>query len=263
MKNPEQVKIPKEELTEGVILSLKNSDRFFNDSKILFKEEKFSSANILMYFAIEEFSKAILLIDHFKGKKPVTNLEFKKYFGDHELKLGEFERYFEDTIPEMPMWAKRNNKFGRSEQIFKKRMMYVDWLQYKWHDPLFFEELLLSEEKDIPERMKGIFIVNKNKFIQSWNNLINDPIIEKIKTLPKIKKPTRLSVIKTAKPYLDPKRIPVSVKITQNKIELNLDVKLEQKLTIRKKLRKKLREEFSNYNIIINFEEKFLGETHS
>lgn len=258
-----EIKIPKEELPEGILLSLKNSDRYFNDSKILFRGGKLPSANTLMFLAIEEFSKAKFLIDHLKKKRQVTKDDYKQYFRNHELRLGEFERFFEDTIPEMPKWAKGDKKIGKENKIFKERMMYVDWLQYKWHDPLFFEELVLSDEKDIDERMKGIFIINKNKFIQSWNELIKTPIIKKIKTSSRVKKPTKLNVIKLAKPYLDSKRIAVSVKVTQNRIELNLNSKLEKKIEIRKKLGKKLNEKFPGCKIVINLEEKFLGNIHS
>jgi len=147
---------------------------------------------------------------------------------------------------------------GVENQIFKEHMMYVDWLQYKWHNPLFLEELVLDDEKDIDERMYGVFVIHKNMFIHSWNALINDPIIKEIKIFPRIEKPTKLNIIKIAKPYLDPKRIAVSVKVTQNKIEMNLNSKLENKLDVRKKLRKKLNEKFPDWKIVINLEDKFL-----
>lgn len=80
MINPEII-IPREELPEGIILSLKNSDRYFNDSKILVGKKRLSSANTLMFFAIEEFSKAKFLIDHFKKKNTSLKMTINNILG--------------------------------------------------------------------------------------------------------------------------------------------------------------------------------------
>ena len=179
--NNSDVWIPVTDLPEGILLALKNADRYFNDSKLLFVKKKYASANILMYLAIEEFSKANLILEHYKNKKPIIRSDYKKFFRDHELRLEEFDKFFEKYISEIPAWAKGSKGIGKRQRILKERMMYVDWLQDKWHDPLYFTGLILSDEKDIEDRMKGIFIVHKNQFIYSWNKLINKPIIQKIK----------------------------------------------------------------------------------
>ena len=125
-----EIKIPIDELPEGIRLSLKNSDRYFKDSKILFNRGKLSSANTLMFLAMEEFSKAKILIDHLKKKKAVTNDNYKQYFRDHELRLGEFERFFEVRGPKLritkeearAVFAELINE-GHSPEILRQGVM--------------------------------------------------------------------------------------------------------------------------------------------
>ena len=244
--------IPVSDLPEGIILCLKNSDRHYQDSQILNEKKHYPSAISNLMLACEELVKAKLLMMHFKDKKPVTKNEIKRYFREHEFRLDEFEKYFDDTVPNYPEWAKNIKGRGKRQQDFKEKMTYVDWNGYRWLDPLHHDDLqAISDESEIETRLKNIYFVTRESFAQVWNALLHDPLIEEIKLFPKSDKPTKLKVIQLAKDILNPFTIHVSIRVTDSKIQINVDPNYNNPKEVKQELKKRLRERFPKSNIEI------------
>lgn len=244
--------IPIKEIPEGIISCLRNSDRHHKDAEILNEKKRYQSAITSIMLSCEELVKAKLLMNHFKDKKPVSEIEIKKYFREHAFRLEEFEKYFHDTILDYPEWAKNVNGVGKRQQDFKEKMTYTDWLGYNWHDPSYYHDLpALSDESEIETRLKNIYFVTRENFVRVWNALIKDPLMNDIKRFPKFDKPTKLKIIKIASDYLDPHTILVCVRVIDSKIQINVDPNLGDPNKIKQELKAKLRKRFPDATIEI------------
>ncbi len=139
-------KIPYPDLSEGIIACLRNANRHYEDANTLNKDSRTLSAITSLALAKEEFVKAIFLINYFRKGEPVPISKYKEYFTDHKVRLEEFEKYFHNTIPNYPEWAKNFKGTGKREQKFKEKLTYVEWVDFRWHDPNYFKTILAKTQ---------------------------------------------------------------------------------------------------------------------
>lgn len=231
---------------------MKNSDRHHKDAEILNEKRRYQSAITSIMLACEEIVKAKLLMKHFKDKKPVSEDEIKVYFRKHEFRLEEFEKYFHDTIPDYPNWAKNFKGEGKRQQDFKEKMTYLDWNGYRWLDPLYHDDLqAISDEQEIEIRLKNIYFITRENFVRVWNELLKNPLIEEIKHFPKSDKPTKLKVLQLAKDILNPITIHISIRVRESKIQINVDPNYKNPEEVKQELKKRLRKRFPKSDIEI------------
>lgn len=90
------IKISEEKIKKGITLSLEKSSKYLNSIKVLTQNECFDCIAILLYFAIEEFGRAVYLRNRLKeGKKSIEkDLQFGRK--GHDLKY----EYAFSVLPE-------------------------------------------------------------------------------------------------------------------------------------------------------------------
>ena len=253
--------IPKSEIPEGVDICLENSKRFFEDANTLAKQQKYQSALLLITLSMEELGKANLLLQHFEQNEDVSKDQVEKYFRVHEMRLDEFHKMFENST-QMPSWAKGWKGYGDRNHDFKLKITYTDWFESKWHNPLYFHELALTDEKEIHERLKGYWIVFETSFVHAWNNLLKskETILKQIETYPKTDSPTKLKIISMCKNYLDPQTINVSVKVTTSQILIHVNPNnYPDPKKIKEELKSILKKRFPKSRIIIKLTSEYVS----
>ena len=183
-------------IPNGILLCLRNSDRHKIDAEILAEKERFHAAIFSMFIALEEFSKALWLTDHMIQKKSMKYQDEKfKMFSSHKHKLTFFFDYI-DSIKHYEKATGTNKTIGmideiQDEQDYKKRMLYVDYLnpnvkksQYSdvqgWLNPLHIWMLNHVGEYDSMHALKTKFQELKQDFEFASNHFRSSELIKKL-----------------------------------------------------------------------------------
>jgi len=244
--------IPVEQLPEGIELCLKNCERYFDESKLLEKNQRFQSSMLMMLLAMEEFVKCKLLLDHFKEKKSVSEEEVGRYFRDHKFRLGEFSKEFHNLLPGNPIKFPDNffKAQGKFEQDYKKSMMYVDWLGYGWNDPLDFSELPLAMSP-YPEAILKLKLESAStELLHLVRDLQQDPSFKLAQNSPRQDNPSLNKIKNFLKDYCNSEKIPWSIEFTPwfKKIEISIEpIKPEITLETCKEIEEKITKKYPDF----------------
>lgn len=236
--------IPPEEIPEGVRLCIKNCKRLWKDAKILYNNKSYSSAILLLILAKEEFAKALLLLKHKKDKQEIDNKKVNQYFGDHETRLKEFQKFFYESLPGFD--KQRAEKFSNMwffDKETREKYTYVNWGQLGWSYPEYKlpkhwgfvdegtfaksqVEFIMSELKQVLWKFEQN--ANYKKIIQKL--IVDRPNGEKlyeiIKQVTKLENPTSKTEIKKSK-------IVIKLEIMDINKKSEFEAKLKQKISQR------------------------------
>jgi len=156
------LKIPFQELPQGITLCIKNAQRHQKDAEILASAQRFSSSIVSLILSIEEFGKALWLTEHFVNYKSVNHLhKWNSPFFSHRKKMDNFFEFL-DNVPNYTRKSGTNRFVNLSKTIgddqeYKLRMLYVDYIttvndryfdSENWKDPTFIWQLAFVGETD-------------------------------------------------------------------------------------------------------------------
>jgi AbiV family abortive infection protein len=185
-KGKRRTSIPHKTLSSLIKAMFRNSQRFRKDAEILLKSESYESSIVRLFESMEELTKLIILLPYYKKQEDVPKDEVDKLFQGHKYRLQEFARYFHDSFfgkskdneREYMEWFFRYA--GRYDQDVKEKLIYVDWVDGKIHDPLDFGEIAVKG-KDFVNNANKIFFENKSYEIDAVVSSLNkDPDFQKI-----------------------------------------------------------------------------------
>ena len=154
--------IPLHQIPEGIVISMKNCERYLEEGKVLEKNDHYASALVSLMIATEEFSKCIFLLEHFKeGNDIPQGNELDAYFSKHPIRLAKFHEVFNKNLPSFDYnqnWARFDKMRGEFDQYSKLNLMYVDWLNYSWHDPLKYTGIAsLPDQQLVTTQLKSSY----------------------------------------------------------------------------------------------------------
>jgi len=153
--------IPLHQIPEGVVISMKNCERYLEEGKVLEKNDHYASALVSLMIATEEFSKCNFLLEYYKEEKDIPQDKMKKYFSNHKIRLAKFHEIFNKNLPFFDYnqnWARFDKMRGESDQYNKLNLMYVGWLNYSWHDPLKYTGIVsLPDQQLVTTQLKSSY----------------------------------------------------------------------------------------------------------
>jgi len=215
-----------EQLLEGIQLCLDNCMRFYNESKLLENNKCFQSSMVSILLATEEFSKCKMLFDHYIKQENISENKVKKIFSDHKIRLKEFHKNFMNSLPALSWPQERIDSFSKSvghiEQIGKLNLMYVDWIGFRWHNPLISSGLFDEEiegQFQLRTRIKSMriyFEILIKQFIE------NEKFIE-MQNAPKIDNPTNSKIIKMIQDFYG--EVPYNLEFTYDYRLIDIKIK--------------------------------------
>ncbi len=123
--------IPLDKFNEGASLCLENSERLFNDAKLLFDAQRFASCVTLLIIALEEISKGLWILDH---EAPITESEYKNWrYRTHFLRLVHIWKYITslrhpNIVTEgFKSLESASKEFSQECKELREDSLYVDW----------------------------------------------------------------------------------------------------------------------------------------
>jgi AbiV family abortive infection protein len=255
--------IKPERIPEGIQICVKNSDRHFADSRILFSTHSYQSATTSALLAAEECVKVMVLLKHYKQKSgtALSEEEFKKYFRSggsvHDIRLSEFYRLFHEsiagTLGQKFRWPAHMAKFwGRFMQEYKNRMIYADWLDDRWHNPLHDEEDAIDSEQDIEQFVRLRYIFLAHDLQQVYDYLSKDADYNRAMAEPVPETLNNFRVIQLVNEKIPKIPIRTQVKRDAKKITVHIGDK-EAVMTehARKEIRNLLSQKYPDYEVIV------------
>ena len=129
--------IPQANFLEGIARSIINGDELINAAKLLYDDESYPSSVFIAYQGIEEYGKAILLIDDMEKEIiEISKNRWDNLYCSHKKKLARIRKAIEEHLYEkmerseerarIPLREviKVSTEFAFSDKI---RNMYVNW----------------------------------------------------------------------------------------------------------------------------------------
>lgn len=253
--------IPLHQIPEGIVISMKNCERYLEEGKVLRKNDHYASALVSLMTATEEFSKCSFLLEHFKeGNDIPQGNELEAYFSDHKIRLAKFHEIFQKNLPSFDYnqaWANFNKTRGKSDQRIKLSLMYIDWLNYSWHNPLESIGIVPSPDQQfVTTQLKGSFNILKLELEILINTIKQDSsYIEAIS----FKKADNISTHKInvmiEEMYGD--NIPTSLELTLAHKKVSIKIKPINDAINREnnlKLKKKIEKRFNGFSATIELD---------
>lgn len=250
--------IPHPMIAEGIILSIENCKRYIDDAQALVLINRHQTALLCLFLASEEFGKAKLLLSHFlKGENVPANL-VDKYFGDHVLKFKEYHEFLHrhSLIPvevTQEMLLKIQEEKSHSHQTTKERIMYVDWIKGRWHNPLRNADFAMSASVDLLDSLKMRTTSLGLDLKTQVFNFEHDPNYAMVKAAPIIDVPTEVRVRETIGEFLT-RNTSLRVEVADNVI--NVMIHLSAPLLLKKEIREAVERRYPNHIVCIEISKK-------
>jgi len=252
---PNPYNIPQKYIPTGVLISLENSQRHYQDSVILEEKTRYSSAIPLIILAMEEFGKTLWLSSKFESNEDVEpNDESRGIFRDHNPKINQFNEYLQSNggsktpYPFNQLYTKIQRV--PDEQKFKLRLLYVDWNEY-WVTPSYIYEFTISTSEDNQLFLRQSYEALKTDLEFLYAIFCNSDIFTSIQNAPKYEKADNTKVIDVITAEIGKKRLEVQVEGTEIKIKIESNVLDSQD---QDKIIKKLKEHFTDYETKITLQ---------
>jgi len=246
MIKPFKTPIPPEEIPEGLRLCVKNCKRMWNDAKILYNNESYSSSILLLILAREEFAKSLLLLNHEKDGIDVKTV--KRYFGDHLIRLEEFHDFFQKSLgSEMNMkWMSQFDVRNREKHT------YVDWTQIGWSYPEYFSPISRGIDNNSFDKssVESFMVELEQVFWKLEQNENYKKIIEKNF----VDRPTGKNLLDIVQKCTSIEKPRLSTEIKMSKIKIELEIHdTSKKDEFETKIKDVITQRFPKYslNIII------------
>lgn len=256
VKGSRRTKIPKEILPNIIKTCIKNYQRHRNDSKILFENNSYPSAVTSLLYSVEELAKVLLLLPYYKRKEDVHEDYVRKLFRDHQYRFQEFQKYFHQSLPSNSISTDMTDSFtkmiGSAEQDYKEKMIYVDWIDNRIHDPTYLEQFMITNESDAEHFVKAKFEFTKIDINQVLYKLSQDPDVQTLLNEKDVDLPTNYKLIQIVKEYFGSEKVPIQVEMKGKQITIKLDSK-HRLVTeeIKKTIRNDLQTRYPDYDLII------------
>ena len=252
--------IPLHQIPEGIVISMKNCERYLEESEVLEKNDHYASALVSLMVATEEFSKCNFLLEYYKEEKDIPRDKMKEYFSKHPIRLAKFHEIFQKKLPSFnynQSWANFNKKSGELDQYIKLNLMYVDWLNYSWHDPLKYTGITPeSDQQLVTTQLKSSYnflkidleiLINTTKQDSSYIVAISSKKVDNI-SIQKIQ-----GMIEEM--YGD--NIPTSLEFTPEHKKISIKIKpindvINQENNL--KLKKKIEKRFNGFSVTIKLD---------
>jgi len=148
--------IPKDEIIDGAIYTLRNSKRLVEDSELCLNNNRHTTALTLATLALEEFGKQCLFMVSKLDNFEINEKYWKDNLEDHEKKLLAITRYLRryqiDGSIEKEVTFEELQKYLKQLAKTKINSIYVDWdgQSNEWY---FYNEQNIDENKKQAEKV--------------------------------------------------------------------------------------------------------------
>ncbi len=248
-----------EQLPEGIQLCLNNCIRYSNESKILEEKKLLQSSMVSILLATEEFSKCKMLFDYYVKQKDVPVDKVKDIFSSHKIRLKEFHKAFMSSLPKQIFSQDRLDRFsqsiGETEQMGKMNLMYVDWVGFKWHNPITSSGFVEENLKDVPYRLGTRIKSMRMTLLGLIKQFIENEKFIEIQNAQKIDNPTNSKIIKIIQDFYG--KVPISLEFTYDYRLIDIKIKsTTSKITPKNNqmLREKIFSQYPDYIIKIKID---------
>lgn len=144
--------IPSKSCQEGSGLCLNNAIRLSQDTRLLYKNERYLTSYCLATLALEEIAKGVELLKASKNGKDITKTKWTELKAHKEkIRIGRkvamqsFEERFRLILKRLKTLPKE--KYDEVDLILadtykwlKEKFLYVDWDQNNWTAPMKFRK---------------------------------------------------------------------------------------------------------------------------
>lgn len=113
MKSGKHWPIPRDQLTDGSILALKNANRLIEDARSAFENKRYPIALSLSVLALEEFGKCLLLWEAASTDKIITSEIWRNEFKNHEAKLNAIVQ----TVKSIPTSPANKDELSQVQEL--------------------------------------------------------------------------------------------------------------------------------------------------
>lgn len=258
-KGGRRTKIPKEVLPNLLKTCIKNYQRLRRDSEILFANKSYPSAVEKLLEASEELSKVVILLPFYKRKADVPEEVVRKIFRDHNYRFQELTKYLHQALPSpmgMDFIENMANMMGNAEQDYKEKMIYVDWIDNKIHDPTYLEQFMITKESDAEEFVKMKYEITKINLNTILQKLSQDPDLQSLLSESDKELPSLFKVNQVLQQYFGEAKVPTKSEIKGKKLTVRLDSKhglvTEE---VRLLIKKHLEAQYPDYEISVKLED--------
>lgn len=142
MKSGKHWPIPRDQLSDGSILALKNANRLIADARTAFESRRYAIALSLSVLGLEEFGKCLLLWRARSTDKAITAEIWHKTFKSHEAKLNAIAQTIKSIPPSPEIKDELDKELPQFIELLQKwknlkmEGIYLDWDEAagKWYN---------------------------------------------------------------------------------------------------------------------------------
>lgn len=182
------IKIPNVVIPEGIKHCYINASNLAEDSELLFKAKRFSSALSLLTLAEEEVGKGLLLYDIVKQERDMTDKEYRKIFMGQEAHLNKLKRardfyqeFYYRNSHNTDTTNDASEMAAKLEDKDKQLGFYVDWIdfmdwstyqkEFQWYNPVLHRDRQIHANLQFRVKRLKLTIKAFKEFLKSQSLL--------------------------------------------------------------------------------------------